>query len=48
MELSNKKKYKRCRGDRKDGRLLRSIEPISLFALYVMETRNDANKLYFR
>ena len=35
--------YKRRRGDRKDGRLIRSIEPMTLFALYVMETRNDAN-----
>lgn len=35
--------YKRRRGDRKDGRLLRSIEPIAIFSLYIMNTRNDAN-----
>lgn len=35
--------YKRRRGDRKDGRLLRSIEPIAIFSLYVMDSRNDAN-----
>ena len=34
---------KRRRGDRKDGRLLRSIEPIAIFSLYIMNTRNDAN-----
>ena len=34
---------KRRRGDRKDGRLLRSLEPMAFFALYIMETRNDAN-----
>ena len=35
--------YKRRRGDRRDGRLLRSLEPMAFFALYIMETRNDAN-----
>lgn len=35
--------HKRRRGDRKDGRLLRSIEPITIFSLYIMNTRNDAN-----
>ena len=35
--------YKRRWGDRKDGRLLRSIEPIAIFSLYIMNTRNDAN-----
>ncbi len=35
--------YKRRRGDRKEGRLLRSIEPIAIFSLYIMNTRNDAN-----
>ena len=35
--------YKRRRGDRKDGRLLRSIEPIAIFSLYTMNTRNDVN-----
>ena len=35
--------YKKRRGDRKDGRLIRSIDPMSIFALYVMGTRNDAN-----
>lgn len=35
--------YKKRRGDRKDGRLIRSIEPMTIFALYVMGTRNDAN-----
>lgn len=35
--------YKRRWGDRKDGRLLRSIEPITIFSLYIMNTRNDAN-----
>ena len=34
---------KRRFGDRKDGRLLRSIEPIAIFSLYIMNTRNDAN-----
>ena len=35
--------YKRRFGDRRDGRLLRSIEPIALFSLYVMNDRNDSN-----
>lgn len=34
---------KRRYGDRKDGRLLRSIEPIAIFSLYIMNSRNDAN-----
>lgn len=34
---------KRRFGDRKDGRLLRSIEPIAIFSLYIMNSRNDAN-----
>ena len=39
----NSTAYKRRWGDRKDGRLLRSIEPIAIFSLYIMNTRNDAN-----
>ena len=40
---ANPPAYKRRWGDRKDGRLLRSIEPIAIFSLYIMNTRNDAN-----
>lgn len=41
-EVEKTPSYKRRRGDRKDGRLLRSIEPISVFSLYVMDTRSSS------
>ena len=43
MKSKKTETYKKRRGDRKDGRLIRSINPMSIFALYVMQTRNDAN-----
>lgn len=33
-------------GDRKDGRLLRSLNPFSKFIPYIMKDRNDATNLY--
>ena len=39
-------KYKRRFGDRKDGRLLRSLSPINRFMPYIMPTRNDACNYY--
>ena len=33
-------------GDRKDGRLLRSLPPFSKFIPYIMKNRNDATNLY--
>ena len=39
--------YERRRfGDRKDGRLLRSLNPFSRFIPYIMKDRNDATNLY--
>lgn len=38
--------YKRRFGDRKDGRLLRSIPAFSKFIPYIMPTRNDALNFY--
>ena len=38
--------YKRRFGDRKDGRLLRSLPAFSKFIPYIMPTRNDASNLY--
>ena len=38
--------YKRRFGDRKDGRLLRSLSPFSRFMPYIMPKRNDASNLY--
>lgn len=39
-------KRKRRRGDRCDGRLLRTVPPMSLVALYIMKQRNDASNMY--
>ena len=39
-------KYKRRFGDRKDGRLLRSLPAFSKFIPFIMPTRNDACNLY--
>ena len=39
--------YKRRLGDRKDGRLLRSLAPFYKFTPFIMKTRNDASN-YFR
>lgn len=38
--------YKRRFGDRKEGRLLRSLPAFSKFIPYIMPTRNDASNLY--
>ena len=38
--------YKRRFGDRKDGRLLRSLPGFAKFIPYIMPTRNDASNLY--
>ncbi|MBQ9687014.1 MAG: hypothetical protein IJV41_10795 [Oscillospiraceae bacterium] len=38
--------YKRRFGDRKDGRLIRSMPGFSKFIPYIMPTRNDASNLY--
>ena len=38
--------YRRRFGDRKDGRLLRSLPAFSKFIPYIMPTRNDASNLY--
>ena len=39
-------RYKRRYGDRKDGRLLRSISPFYKFMPYIMPTRADAHNYY--
>lgn len=39
-------RYKRRYGDRKDGRLLRSLPAINKFMPYIMPTRNDACNYY--
>ena len=39
-------KYKRRYGDRKDGRLLRSLPALNRFMPYIMPTRNDALNMY--
>ena len=39
-------RYKRRYGDRKDGRLIRSMTPINKFMPYIMPTRNDASNYY--
>lgn len=39
-------KRKRRIGDRSDGRLLRSIDPMYKIAPYIMKTKNDANNAY--
>ncbi|MEA4831527.1 MAG: hypothetical protein VB118_02775 [Oscillospiraceae bacterium] len=44
-ELPNAGKYKHRLGDRKDGRKLRSLQPISTVAAYIMPTRNGASNL---
>ena len=41
-----KTSYRRRFGDRKDGRLLRSLPAFSKFIPYIMPTRNDASNLY--
>ena len=38
--------YKRRFGDRKDGRLVRSLPALNKFVPYIMPTRNDASNLY--
>ena len=38
--------YRRRFGDRKDGRLLRSLPAFSKFIPFIMPTRNDASNLY--
>lgn len=38
--------YKRRYGDRKDGRLLRSLPALSKFIPFIMPTRNDASNCY--
>ncbi|MDO4543688.1 MAG: hypothetical protein Q4C01_03960 [Clostridia bacterium] len=40
------KKKRRRWGDRRDGRLLRSIEPLNKVALFIMSRRNGANNLF--
>ena len=40
------KNYKRRMGDRRDGRLLRSLPAFSKFTPYIMPTRNDACNYY--
>lgn len=39
-------KYKRRFGDRKEGRLLRSLPPFNKFIPYIMPTRNDRSNYY--
>ena len=39
-------KYKRRFGDRKEGRLLRSLPPFNKFIPYIMPTRNDRSNSY--
>ncbi len=39
-------KRKKRLGDRADGRLLRTVSPMSLVALYIMKQRNDACNMY--
>lgn len=39
-------KRKRRFGDRKDGRLLRSLDPLYKFAPYIMKMKNDANNSF--
>jgi len=38
--------YKKRRGDRKDGRLLRTLTPFAKFMPYIMNHRNDAHVFY--
>ena len=38
--------YKRRFGDRREGRLLRSLEAFTKFIPFIMQTRNDANNLF--
>ena len=38
--------YKKRRGDRKDGRLLRSLPPFNKITPFIMPHRNDASNLY--
>ena len=42
VDISKEKKPRRRFGDRKDGRRIRSIEPISLVSPFIMETRNGS------
>lgn len=39
-------KYKKRRGDRKDGRLLRTLPPFARFIPFIMNHRNDAHVFY--
>lgn len=43
---TNEKMRKRRMGDRRDGRLLRTVSPMSLVALYIMKQRNDACNMF--
>lgn len=46
MEDIEMSKYKRRYGDRKEGRLLRSLPPFNKFIPYIMPTRNDGCNQY--
>lgn len=37
---------KRRRGDRSDGRLLRTVSPMSVVSVFIMKDRNDASNMY--
>lgn len=39
-------KRKRRRGDRSDGRLLRTVSPMSAVSVFIMKDRNDASNMY--
>lgn len=39
-------KRKRRRGDRADGRLLRTVSPMSAVSVFIMKDRNDASNMY--
>ena len=46
--MDNKQQtYRRRRGDRRDGRLLRSLDPFYRFTPFIMKTRGDASN-YFK
>lgn len=46
MSEKSEKKYRRRWGDRKDGRLLRTLSPLAKVAPYIMKHRNDATNLF--
>lgn len=41
-----KSQRKRRRGDRSDGRLLRTVSPMSAVSVFIMKDRNDASNMY--